>query len=372
MIPVFKPSYGKEELAALKEIFKSGWIGLGPKTAEFEEKFASYIGTKHAVGVNSATAALHLALKVMGVENGEVITTSMTFVSTNHAILYNNGIPVFADIEADTLNIDPADIERKVTKNTKAIVVVHYGGHACDMDRIMAIAKKHGLKVIEDCAHACGGEYKGRKLGSIGDIACFSFHAVKNLATGEGGMITLNDGGLAERLKRLRWLGISRDTYSRNVPNKGYSWYYNVEEIGFKCHMNDIPAALGLVQLKKLERMNKKRERLYKRYNDQLSGIGSIEIPVIKSYAKNAYHNYVIKASKRDELIGYLKDKGISTGVHYIPNHLYDIYKDYRTSLPVAERVWKRLITLPLYPDLSAADQKKVIDSIKGFFKARA
>jgi perosamine synthetase len=267
------------------------------------------------------------------------------------------------------LNIDPSDIERKITGKTKAIVVVHYGGHACDMDRIMAIAKKHGLKVIEDCAHGCGGEHKGRKLGSIGDIACFSFHAVKNLATGEGGMITLNDGKLAERLKRLRWLGISRDTFSRNLPNKGYSWYYNVEEVGYKYHMNDIPAVIGIVQLKKLDKTNGKRGKLYLNYNKQLSKIKEIEIPVIRSYASNAYHNYVIKARSRDALIEHLKENGISTGVHYIPNHLYDIYKDFRVSLPVAEKVWKKLVTLPLFPDLTAAEQAKVINSIKSFYK---
>lgn len=376
MIPVFKPHIGKEELDALKEIFKTGWIGLGPKTAEFEGKFARYIGVKHAIAMNSCTAALHLAMKVMDIEGGEVITTPMTFISTNHAILYNNARPVFADIEKDTLNIDPEDIERKVTSRTKAIVVVHYGGHACDMDRIMSIARKNGLKVIEDCAHATGGEFlpagrhgKGKKLGSIGDIACFSFHAVKNIATGEGGMVTLNDPKKAERLKRLRWLGISKDTYSRNIPNKGYSWYYNVEEIGYKYHLNDIPAVIGLVQLKKLEKMNRMREKLYLNYNKHLSNIKDIEIPVIKSYAKNAYHNYVIKARSRDGLIDHLKEKGIATGVHYIPNHLYDIYKEFRTSLPVAESVWKKLVTLPLFPDLTAKDQKKVIESIKEFYK---
>ena len=308
-------------------------------------------------------------MKVMDIEGGEIITTPMTFISTNHAILYNNAKPVFADIEEDTLNIDPAEIEKKVTSNTKAIVVVHYGGHACDMDRIMAIAKKHRLKVIEDCAHGCGGEFKGKKLGSIGDIACFSFHAVKNLATGEGGMITLNDKNLAERLKRLRWLGISRDTFSRNVPNKGYSWYYNVEEIGYKYHMNDIPAAIGLVQLRKLKKLNGLREKLYLNYNKQLADVRQIKIPVIKPYANNAYHNYVIKAQNRDDLIEYLKGKDIATGVHYIPNHLYDIYREYRTSLPIAERTWKKLVTLPLFPDLSAQDQMKIINSIKAFYK---
>lgn len=235
MIPVFKPSYGKEELEALQEPFKTGWIGLGPKTKEFEEKFARYIGTDYAVGLNSCTAALHLGVKLMGVEGKEVITTPMTFVSTNHAILYSGGIPVFCDIEEDTLNIDTSKIEKLITKSTAAIIVVHYGGHACDMDKVLELAKKYDLKVIEDCAHGCGGEFKGKKLGSIGDVGCFSFHAVKNLATGEGGMLTLDDPEMYGHLKKLRWLGISADTFSREEKDtKKYSWFYEVEELDRK------------------------------------------------------------------------------------------------------------------------------------------
>jgi len=369
MIPVFKPSIGQEELNALKKIFKTGWIGLGPKTAEFEEKFAKYIGVKHAVAVNSCTAALHLAMAVMDIKDKEVITTPMTFVSTNHSILYNQGIPVFADIEEDTLNIDPKDIERKITSRTAAIIVVHYGGHSCDMDAIMSIAKKHNLKVIEDCAHGCGGEHKGKKLGSIGNIACFSFHAVKNLTTGEGGMITLNDPELDKRLRKLRWLGITRDTWSRNLKNKGYSWFYDVEEVGFKYHMNDIPAVIGLIQLKKLEKLNQKRRKLYDAYNKAFEGLSQVKRPVIKPYAKNACHNYVLKAKDRNDLIEFLKTKDISTGVHYIPNHLYDMYEKYRVKLPVTERVWEKLITLPLFPDLTAKEQSHVVDSIRAFYK---
>jgi len=208
MIPVFKPPYDERELEALKEPFRSGWIGLGPKTKEFEDKFANFTGVEYAVGVNSATAALHLALLAAGVEGREVITTSMTFVSTNMAILYNNAIPVFPDIEEDTLNIDVKEVEKRISPRTKAIIVVHYGGYACDMDPIMEIARHRGIKVVEDAAHACGSEYQGRKLGSIGDIGCFSFHAVKNLATGDGGMITCRSPQYDSRPRKLRWVGI--------------------------------------------------------------------------------------------------------------------------------------------------------------------
>lgn len=367
MIPLFKPSYGEEELEALREPLKTGWAGLGPKTEEFEERFAQYIGVRYAVGVNSGTAALHLALKVMGVEGYEVITTPLTFISTNHAILYNNAIPVFTDISPDTLNLDPDQIRRNITPRTKAIIVVHYGGHPCDMDPIMGIARSYGLKVIEDAAHGCGGEYKGRKIGSLGDIACFSFHAVKNLAIGDGGMITTNDDRIYERLKKLRWLGITKDTWARVGKDQRYSWRYDVEELGFKYHMNDIQAAIGLVQLRKLDKTNERRRGIVKAYNEALADLEWIETPTIKAYAKSACHNYVIKLEERDALGAYLHDRGISTGVHYIPNNHYRMYKGFGRPTPVADKVWKKLLTLPLYPDMTEEEFGKIVESIRAF-----
>ncbi|OGW74696.1 MAG: pyridoxal-5'-phosphate-dependent protein [Omnitrophica bacterium RBG_13_46_9] len=369
MIPVFRPSYGKEETEAVKKVLLSGWAGLGPKTEEFERKFADYIGTKYAVALNSCTAALHLALKAMGIEKREVITTPMTFVSTNHAILYNDARPVFCDIYEDTLNMNVDEIEGLITKNTRAILPVHYGGHACDMDRIMELAKKYGLKIIEDCAHACGGEYKGRKVGSIGDAGCFSFHAVKNLATGDGGMVTTNDKEVYLRLRKLRWLGISKGTWEREKEHKKYDWQYDVEEIGYKDHMNDITAAIGIVQLGKLDGLNQKRSSIVQMYNRGLANVPSIERPVEKTYAKSAWHIYAIKLEKRNELNAYLQSKGISTGVHYYPNHLFDLYKKYRRVLPAAERTWERVLTLPLFPDLKKSDARWIIKEIRTFCK---
>ncbi len=367
MIPVFKPSYGKEELEALKEPFKTGWIGLGPKTKEFEKQFAEYIGVKYSVATNSCTAALHLAMKVMGVGGCEVITTPLTFVSTNHAIIYNNGFPVFADIYPDTLNINPDEIKKLITDKTRAIVAVHYGGHPCDMDLINEIAKEHNLAVIEDAAHGCGGEYKGRKIGSLGDVACFSFHAVKNLATADGGMITTDDPEINSRLLKLRWMGITKDTWAREDKDKKYSWYYNVEEVGYKCHMNDITAALGLVQLKKLDRMNDRRREITEKYNKGFANLGWLETPVLKSYAKSACHNYVIKAKDRDRLNAYLQENGISTGVHYIPNNHYQMYKNCRGETPVCENVWTKLLTLPLFPDLKDSEVDMIIEKVRRF-----
>jgi perosamine synthetase len=366
VIPVFKPSYDQQEIEALKGPFSTGWIGLGPKTKEFEQKFAQFIGTKYAVGLNSGTAALHLAMRVMDVEGGEVITTPITFVSTNHAILYNDATPVFADVEEDTLNINPNEIEKLITRRTKAIVVVHYGGHACDMDSIMELACKHRLKVIEDCAHACGGSYNDQPIGSIGDIACFSFHAVKNLACGEGGMITLNNEDLDKRLRSLRWLGITKGTWDR-AKVEAYSWFYNVEEVGYKAHMNDIPAVLGLVQLKKLVDLNNRRRKVVEEYNAAFSRLDWLKTPVEKSYTRSALHNYVVKVEQRDRFVQYMADKGVSTGVHYYPNHLYPVYKPFYRKLPVAESVWQKIVTLPLFPDLTPSQINYIIESVLGF-----
>ncbi|MCD4819034.1 MAG: DegT/DnrJ/EryC1/StrS family aminotransferase [Candidatus Cloacimonetes bacterium] len=367
MIPVYRPYTDGKEIEYLKEVINSGWWGLGPKTKEFEKKFAKYIGSEHAVGLNSATAALHLALKCIEVEGFEVITPSMTFVTTNHAVLYNGGIPVFCDITEDNLNIDPEKIEELITEKTKAIIVVHFGGYACDMDRIMDIAKKNNLYVIEDAAHACGGEYKGKKLGSIGDFGSFSFQAVKNLSTGDGGMLLTNNHEWFERLKKLRWVGISKDTFERGAGNS-YDWFYDVTELGFKYHMNDISAAIGLAQLEKLDWMNDVRRKWSNYYRKELRGISQISYPPQKDYMFPACHNFVIKTTKRDELKNFLMKKGITTGVHYYPNHLYDMYEKYSRKLPITESIWKKLITLPLFPGMTQQEANLVIDSIKGFY----
>ena len=369
MIPIFRPSMGDEEIGAVAEVLKSGWIGLGPKTKEFEERFAEYIGTKYAVALNSCTAALHLALNVLGINSGEVITTPITFVSTAHAIIYNNASPIFADVQEDTLNIDPTDIKKKITPKTKAIIPVHYGGHPADMDEIRDIAIEHDLYVIEDAAHACGAEYRGKKAGSLSDIGCFSFHAVKNLATGDGGMITTNDEKVYQKLLKLRWLGINKGTYQRDT--KGYSWYYDVEEIGFKTHMNDITAAIGLVQLRKLDAMNAKRRKIVKRYNEAFEDLDWIETPVEKEHVKSSLHNYAIKVNKgdRNELIAYLAEKGVSAGVHYMPLYMHPIYKKLgiEDDCPVADRLWRKVVILPLYPDMTKEDVEMVVEGVREF-----
>lgn len=368
-IPLFRPSYGKDELNALKEPFKNGWIGLGPKTKEFEDRFAEYIKTGHAVALNSATSALHLALSLFNIKGKEVITTSLTFVSTNHAILYEGGIPVFCDVEPDTCNIDPNKIEELITKKTAGIICVDYGGHPCDLDKIKKIAKKHKLFVLEDAAHACGSKYKGKPVGSVSDITSFSFHAVKNLATGDGGMLTFKNKNWDKILRKRRWLGINKSTFDRAIIKEGYHWYYEVEELGYKYHMNDINASLGLVQLAKLDRLNGRRREIASNYNKAFADMKWIETPVEKSYAQSSRHNYAIKVdeSLRDKLVTFLLSKGISAGVHYIPNHLYAMYKPYYKKLPVTESVWKKIVLLPVYPDLTEKQQSYIIKTVKEF-----
>jgi perosamine synthetase len=373
VIPVFRPSYGEEEFRQVREALESGWVGLGPKVAEFERRFARYLGVPHGVGVSSGTAALDLALRMANVRDREVITTPMTFVSTNHAILYNGGVPVFCDIEPDTLNIDARKIEALVTGRTRAIMIVHYGGHACDMDPILDIARRHRLLVVEDCAHATGGEHRGRRLGSLGDYACFSFHAVKNLAMGEGGLVTARTAEDDAALRRLRWVGISKSTWDRSDPTtQRYSWYYDVTELGFKCHLNDIAAGIGLAQLDKLERTNARRQAIVERYNAAFKDLGWLETPVVKDYALPSYHNYVVRTRHRDRLHTYLTRHEISTSVHYVPNHHYDMYKPYRAAVPVCDDVWTTILTLPLFPDLGDADVERIIDRVRAFEPGRA
>lgn len=368
MIQVFKPSLGEEEFDAVREAMQSGWIGLGPKTQEFEQKFSSYVGSKYAIGLNSGTAALHLAL--MGFHLGpgdEVIVPALTFISTIHAIRYVNAVPVFADVCADTLCIDVKDVARKLTSRTRAVIPVHYGGHPCDMDELHELLDPRGILIVEDAAHAAGAKYKGKRIGSISQATCFSFHAVKNLTMGEGGAISTDDARLNAFVRKLRWVGINKDTWSRSSDLRTYGWYYEVEELGFKYHLSDIPASIGIVQLKKLDRANARRRELAQQYNRALCDIPWIMIPTSRDYVQSAFHNYVIKTDYRDRLNLYLKEKGIATGVHYMPAHLHPIYQGISVDLPVTDQVWHKLLTLPLYPDLTDSEMNQIITAIRGF-----
>ena len=372
MLQVFKPYYDQREIDAVSEVLKSGWIGLGPKTKEFEEKFSKYTGIKHSVALNSATAALHIAVRIIKDElgAGEVLVPTMTFVSTAFAAEYEGMKVKFVDIEPDTLNIDINDLKKKITKNTKAVIPVHYGGNPCKIREIMALSRKHGFMVVEDASHAAGSFLGKKHLGSFGHFGVYSFHAVKNLATGDGGMLCTNNRKFADKAHRVRWVGIDKDTYARN-KSKGYDWKYEIKELGYKYHMNDITAAIGIVQLEKLEKSNGIRRKLAVHYRKLLKGIEWIEPLSLEKRCKSAQHNFVIKVGKgkdREKIRAYLKGMGISTGVHYLPVHHFTYYKKKgKHSCPVADNVWKKLITLPLYPDMNKKDVETVVRALKEY-----
>lgn len=370
-IPVLQPSIGQEEIDAVTEVMRSGWLGLGPKTEQFESAFAAFVGTRYMVALNSGTAALHLALKVLNIGPGdEVIVPPMTFISTIHAVSYVGAEPVFADVEPDTMNISVEDIARKITPKTKAIIVVHLAGHPVDLDAINQLARDKGIKVIEDAAHACGAEYKGKKIGSHGNLTCFSYHAVKNLTCGEGGSITCNEDWAMRRIKELRWVGISKDTWIRSSNEQVYAWQYFVDQVGFKYHMSDMQAAIGLVQLKKLDQLNGRRREVAAWYSERFKAIDWLELPQEKSYARSAWHLYQVKLpdeASRDRMIGYLKDHNIAPGVHYYPCHLQPSYIRHRAEVPVSDQVWKRILTLPIHPNLSDDDLERITTCVQQF-----
>jgi dTDP-4-amino-4,6-dideoxygalactose transaminase len=366
MISLFRPFMGDAEIEAVSEVIRSGWIGLGPKTGEFEKRLAEYIGVPYMVGLNSATSALELAVRLLNIRSGDqVIVPAMTFVSTAHVVIQNLATPVFADVERSTLNIDIDDVASKISPLTRAIIPVHYGGRPVDIDRLREIAGD--IPIIEDAAHACGAEYKEHKCGSLGDIGALSFHAVKNLATGDGGALALKDKSMAERARKLRWLGIDKGTWDRSAGDHAYLWDYSVTEIGYKSHMNDIAAAIGLVQLSKLDAMNGRRREIVQSYNDGFKDLSWLQLPPPDTAeSKSSWHIYCVQCDQRDELNAYLTERGIGTGVHYRPIHMYKCYGN-RPHLPVAEEVFTRILSLPMHPGLSDGDVNLIVDTIRGF-----
>ncbi len=370
-IPVLKPSITDAEVAAVVEVLKSGWIGLGPKTDEFERMFAKIMGVKHCIALNSCTAALHLALASLELKpDDEVLVTPMTFISTVHVIVYCGAKPVFVDILPDTLTIDPEDAIAKITNKTRAILAVDMAGHPCEYDELMALAETHGLVLIEDAAHSCGAQYRDQRIGSIAPLTCFSFHAVKNLTCGEGGAVTCREEWQERWFREMRWLGISKDTWSRTNQDQSYKWRYWVNAIGYKYHMSDIAAAIGLVQLQRLEELNADRRRLVQHYNEAFADLDWLDTPIERPYVRSAWHLYQVRLpdeERRDRMVRYLTEKEITPGVHYIPSHLHPCYRGIKTYCPVATKEWRRLVTLPLFPDLNQEDQNRIIDTIHAF-----
>lgn len=377
-LPFCIPEIGEEEINEVADTLRSKWITHGKKTILFEEMFKNYIGCKHALAVNSCTSALHLSLVCAGIKAGdEVITTPFTFVATANVIVHQGAKPVLVDIQPDTYNLDPAKIEEKITKKTKAIIPVHYGGHPCDMDEILKIAKKHNLIVIEDAAHAVGASYKGKKIGTIGDFTCFSFYANKNLTTAEGGMITTNNSEWAKKLKTMRLHGISANAWNR-YSSEG-SWFYDVLYAGYKYNMNDVLAAIGIQQLKKFERMQKRRNEIAKRYNEGFKDTPELILPAARTYVEHAWHLYPVRLKdgtlkiSRNEFISELKKENIGTSVHFIPVHMHQYYKKTfgfkEGELPVAENAYRQIISLPIFPSMTDSDINDVLSAVKKIIK---
>jgi len=371
-LPFCLPDIGGDEIEEVVQVLRSGWITTGPRTQEFERRFAEYVGARHAIAVSSCTAALHIALAAIGIGPGdEVITSPLTFCSTANVIIHLGGTPVFADIGED-YNVDPAEIQRRITPRTKAIIPVHYSGQPCRMDEILACAQEHDLQVIEDAAHAVGAKYRGRMVGTLGDVTAFSFYAIKNMTTGEGGMITTDHDRLAEGMRPLSLHGISRDAWNR-YTREG-SWYYEVVSAGFKCNMTDVQAAIGLHQLARLNRFLEARRRYAALYDEAFAEIPEILTPIVNSEVCHAWHLYVIQLDlerltiDRAQFIEALCAENIGTSVHFIPVHLHPYYRETfgfkPGDYPKAERVYERIISLPLYPRMTQKDVQDVIDAV--------
>jgi dTDP-4-amino-4,6-dideoxygalactose transaminase len=372
-ILLFDLNFDQSEEDAVVETVRSKWISTGPKNMEFEKKFAEMLCVRHAVALTNCTVSLHMALLLSDIkQSDEVICPSLTFVATVNAIRYVNAIPVFADIKSmGDLTIDPDEIERKITPRTKAIMLMHYGGFACDMKRIMAIAQKHNLKIIEDACHGPLSEYEGKKLGTFGEFGCFSFFSNKNISTGEGGMIITNDDALYERAKLIRSHGMTSLSFERA---KGHSTEYDVVELGYNYRMDDIRASIGIVQLDKLGNDLKIRAELRAYYEKQLEGIVDIIVPFwgYKYFSSNYIFPIVLKNStveKRNRVREYLAAAGIQTSVHYPAVHRFSIYKEYAVSLPKTEYVADNMITLPMFSRLTYEQLDYICENLKEALK---
>lgn len=376
-LPFALPDIGEAEIQEVVDSLKSGWLTTGIKARQFEKDFADFLGGNiETIAVNSATAGLHLALEALGIGPGdEVITTPYTFTATAEVIRYLGAHPVFVDINENTYNIDPSKIEQAITKRTKVIIPVHFAGMACDMDRIMEIAKKYGLKVLEDAAHSFPTLYNGKLIGSLdSDAAVFSFYATKTITTGEGGMIVTKNKDIAERCRVMRLHGINRDVFDRYTSTKP-AWYYEVVAPGFKYNLTDIAASIGIHQLKKADLFQKKRREIAERYDDELKDLSLILPPKpLNSDSTHAWHIYMIRLRddapiSRDLFIEKMSAQGIGCSVHFIPLHIHPYWKETYKLAPQdfanALKVYQRAISLPIYTKMTAEDQSRVIKSIK-------
>ena len=373
-VPFHRPSIGEEEIAEVVETLRSGWLTTGPKVEQFQREFAEAVSARHAIAVNSATAALHLALEAVGVTAGdEVIIPTYTFTATGEVVTYLGARPVLADCRPDTLNIDVSTIEPHLTGRTKAILPVHIAGQACDMGPILELARERGLAVIEDAAHALPATYKGQPVGTIGDITAFSFYATKTITTGEGGMVTTERDDYAARMKLMSLHGLSGDAWNR-YSSRGH-WYYEVADFGFKYNMTDVAAALGRRQLQRMWDFHRRREQIARMYDEGFGDLDACVLPRNAGFGTHAWHLYILElnlgalATGRDEVLTTLRQRGIGTSVHFIPLHLHPIYQrrlGYQPGqFPVAEAVFNRACSLPIYPGMDDSEVAHVIETVR-------
>lgn len=373
-VPFHLPSIGEEEIAEVVETLRSGWLTSGPRVVRFEGAFAGVVGARHAIALNSGTAALHLALEAVGIKRGdEVIIPTYTFAATGEVVTYLGARPVLVDCRADTLNIDAGTIEPYLTSRTKAVIPVHIAGQACDMDPILDLARRRGLHVIEDAAHALPTTYRGRTVGSIGDLTTFSFYATKTITTGEGGMVTTERDDYAARIKRMSLHGLSGDAWNRYTTMG--RWFYEIEEFGFKYNLTDLAAALGIRQLHRMEEFHQRRRRIAEMYTEAFADLDSCATPGEAPYGTHAWHLYILQLNLsalrvgRNEVMEALRHRGVATSVHFMPLHLHPVYRKaygYRPGqFPAAETAFTAAISLPIYPRLSDEDVNYVIDAVR-------
>ncbi len=372
-IPLALPSIGEEERRAILDVLGTGWLTHGPKNKEFEEVFARYHGVAHAVSMNSCASALQIAIECQDVK-GEVILPSFTWVASANAILKGGAVPVFADIQPDTCNIDPAAVEELITSRTEAIMPVHYAGQAADMTAIMNIAQRHGLAVIEDSAETIGGTHRGKPAGGFG-MGCFSFFPTKNITTGEGGMLTTNDSELARKARCLIGHGIDNTTYEREISDR--PWFRGASSIGYNFRMTNFQAAMGLAQFSKLDALNSRRRYLADTYNKCLSDLDQIRLPFERPDNKHVYQMYTIQVEdpdRRDNLVRHLRCSGIGASVHFAPvvhkMKPFDNRQFRCGNMTNTEAVASRIITLPIYPDMTVEDVEFVAEALYDFFNA--
>lgn len=370
MIKVSQGCLGEDELAAVREAFAYGYFGMASRTAAFERALEEYLGAPHVVAVNSGTSAIHLALDALGVGPGdEVVVPSLTFVACFQAIAATGATPVPCEVLGETLLIDLEDVERRLTPRTKALVPIHYAGNPCDLDRVLDLAEPHGIRVVEDAAHAFGSTSRGRMIGGFGEVTCFSFDSIKTITCGEGGAVACRDPELAALMRRKRVLGVERTSGQGTAAARGADWRFEVDTQGFRYHLSDINAAIGLVQLGKVGEFVASRREICRRYDAAFAGIPGIR-PLEIDYDEAAPHIYVVRVEggRRDSLLAHLAAADVETAVNYIPNHLHPYFRQDGVSLPETERAYDEILTLPLHCALSDQDVTTVIDRVLDFF----